>query len=81
MSEQKLKAIEQEVEKLTQQRAQIFEEWAALVKKNDREFELNGKSSSQSVAKAEQLLQSQRDISRKIMRLLEQADNLSLRLD
>jgi ElaB/YqjD/DUF883 family membrane-anchored ribosome-binding protein len=72
----KIQKIEQEINSLTQRRTELFNEWIYLVKKNDREDEIYGKVNSLSLQKADELLKEQRLISKKIMKLMETADNL-----
>ncbi|NJL12411.1 MAG: hypothetical protein HC913_05055 [Microscillaceae bacterium] len=72
----KLQRIEEEITRLTKKRTELFNEWAYLVKKNDRDFDLNGFSDLKMTKKADDLLLEQRAIGKQVMRLLEQADNL-----
>lgn len=78
MKKTKIQQIEEEINYLTQKRAELFNEWAYLVKKNDRDYELKGDSSPHLVKKADSLLQEQRSIGKKIMKLLEKADSLTM---
>ena len=73
---QRLSEIEKEIEALTKKRAVIFDEWVELVKRNEREYELNGESNTSLVKKADDLLKSQKDIGRKIMTLISESENL-----
>lgn len=75
MAEKNIQTIEEQIKSLTQKRAKLFDEWAILVKKNDRDFELNGKSAPELVKKADNLLEEQREIGKKIMKLLDKIDN------
>ena len=77
---QRLSEIEKEIEALTKKRAVIFDEWVELVKRNEREYELNGESNTSLVKKADDLLKSQKDIGRKIMTLISESENLEERL-
>lgn len=73
-----IEKIEEEIKLLSQKRAELFNEWAYLVKKNDREYELTGRTNPQLEQKAEQLLSEQKAIGKQIMKLLEKADNITL---
>ncbi len=77
MDKSKIQKIEEEISALTKKRADIFNEWAYLVKRNDRESEINGIDNPKLVQKAEQLFFEQKAIGRQIMRLLEKADNIN----
>ncbi|MDX2306483.1 MAG: hypothetical protein NW226_26980 [Microscillaceae bacterium] len=72
-----IQKIEDEINFLTKKRSQLFDEWIYLVKKNDREFELNGFINDQATAKAELLLKEQKSIGKKIMTLLQKADSMT----
>ncbi len=78
MKKTKIQQIEEEINFLTKKRAELFNEWVYLVKKNDRDYDLNGTSDPKLVQRADDLLKEQRAIGKKIMKLLERADNLSL---
>ena len=73
-----IQKIEEEINFLTKKRSKLFDEWVYLVKKNDRDYEINGFSNDLAVAKAESLLKEQRAIGKKIMNLLQKADNLAM---
>jgi hypothetical protein len=68
--------IEKEIENLTKQRANLFEEWALIVKRNERDFENNNNISFETLQKADFLLKEQRNISKKILSLLDTIDDL-----
>lgn len=68
--------LEQEIQQLTQRRAILFEEWASLVKKNERDFEDVGTMSFETLKKADELLKEQRIISKSILTLLDKMDDL-----
>ena len=77
---ERIDQIEQEINILTKQRATLFDEWVDLVKRNDREFELQGKTSPTLEKKADYLLKSQKEISKKIIKLVTESENLEERL-
>jgi hypothetical protein len=81
MQKTQILELENEINELTNQRSVLFEEWAEVVKSNDREFEMTGRNSAEQVKKADELLAKQKAIGRQIMRLLEKLDNLSLKID
>lgn len=81
MQKTQILELENEINELTNQRSVLFEEWAEVVKSNDREFEMTGRNTTEQVKKADDLLAQQKAIGKKIMRLLEKLDNLSLRID
>ncbi len=68
--------IEKEIQELTKQRANLFEEWALIVKRNERDFENNNHMSFETLQKADFLLKEQRNISKKILNLLDKIDDL-----
>lgn len=78
MTQAHLKALEDEIAQLTRRRALLFQEWAVLVKRNEIDFEFYGKSSPSKIQKAQDLLQEQRYISRKIMKILKRVNNLHI---
>ena len=80
MNKQQIKAIEAEIEQLSQQRALLFNEWITVVKQNDRDFELHGQDKPEEVEKANGLLSQQRQINQKIMQLLAKLDNSSMKM-
>lgn len=70
--------IEEEITTLDKKRSELFREWINLVKRNEREEELNGKTNPKMVQKIKDLLDQQRLIKRKIFSLLLSGDNLEL---
>ncbi len=68
--------IEQEIQELTKHRAILFEQWAVLIKQNDREFEKSSVISFDVLYKADELLREQRSISKKILDLLDKMEDL-----
>ncbi len=66
--------IEYEIQKLIKKRGMIFEEWANLVKKNDREIEISGACPTLDIQKAEKLLHQHNSLRGEIMRLFQKAD-------
>ncbi|MEO1654234.1 MAG: hypothetical protein AAFU64_11865, partial [Bacteroidota bacterium] len=70
--------VEEEITTLDQKRSELFREWINLVKRNEREEELNGKTNPKMVQKIKDLLDQQRSIKRKIFSLLLSGDNLEL---
>ncbi len=72
---EKLQNIEEKVTQLTQKRKELFNEWAYLIKKNERLYELDNEYDPEITKQVDKLLKEQKSISKKIMKLLEQADN------
>ncbi len=75
-NQRRLQKIEDEIATLTQKRAKLFNEWAYITKKNERIYDIEGYYNPQLTTKADDLLKEQKAIGKKVMRLLEQADNL-----
>lgn len=75
-TQKRLQKIENEIASLTQQRAKLFNEWAYITKKNERIYDIEGYYNPQLTSKADDLLREQKAIGKKVIRLLEQADNL-----
>lgn len=75
-NKKKLQKIEDEIMQLTQTRKELFNEWAFLIKKNERLYELDNSYDPKITQRADELLLKQKKISKKVMKLLEQADNL-----
>jgi predicted nucleic acid-binding Zn-ribbon protein len=76
--EDKIAALETEIDELTNQRTQVFNQWVNTVKRKEREAELTGEESPELREEAENLLAKQRSISKKIMQLIDKIDSLSL---
>jgi len=77
-TKKRLQVIEDEITRLTLKRKDLFNEWAYIVKKNERIFDLDGTYNNGLSQRADELLKEQKAIGRKVMRLLEKADNLIL---
>ena len=77
INKNKIQLIEDEINKLTKKRESVVNEWIRVIKKNDRDYEIYGSNSPHLLKKAEDLLREQRAIGKRIMRLLEKADNLT----
>jgi predicted nucleic acid-binding Zn-ribbon protein len=76
--EDKIAALETEIDELTKQRTQVFTQWVNTVKRKEREAELTGEESPELREEAENLLAKQRSISKKIMQLIDKIDSLSV---
>lgn len=74
--EEEMERIENEIQELIHRRGRIFDEWANLVKQNERDAELKGNSSPELVTKAENLFKEHQEIRVKITKLIRQADLL-----
>jgi predicted nucleic acid-binding Zn-ribbon protein len=76
--EDKIAALETEIDELTQERTQVFNQWVNTVKRKEREAEISGEESPELLEEAEKLLAKQRSISKKIMQLIDKIDSLSV---
>lgn len=74
--EEEMERIENEIQELIYRRGRIFDEWANLVKQNERDAEIKGNSSPELVEKAETLFKEHQNIRVQITKLIRQADLL-----
>lgn len=72
----RMQKIESKIDALSQRRAELFREWANLVKQNDRDYEFTGRSNPLLMQRADCLLKEQKAIGKEIMHLIQKVDSL-----